>query len=324
MANLAILSAILSAALLAASPLSGTLDMTTVVNTVNTIDATSSAEAQFESSGSQLPEPPSLADLIQAQVAPETLQGFDTVVLTQINALFGSENLPQANGGSVEPGIYITVTPQKLLVFDQEILALTDGVVPPGPASRECKSGCKSSLWSPFRRVWLEALEEAQTYVLEIPGRVLFGVEASVPAKTLVELAYAVAETRPGEPPSFALLVNGSNAGLRARPFYLLPPGGMRVAPGDNALALRVTLGAGEAFSISAAHPRFASNVEGVGWKDLAAKMVAVKKAHPNKGTIIIDVGDDATIGDVVMAMLATQKQFPTVVLTNGLPVKWG
>ncbi|KIG16130.1 hypothetical protein DB30_05002 [Enhygromyxa salina] len=295
---------------------------------VNTIDATSRVDASLEASvsalASQLPEPPSLGDLIQAQAAPQTLQGFDTVVLTQINALFGSENLPLANGSSVEPGIYITATPQRLLVFDEEILALTGGVVPPGPASRECKSGCKASLWSPFRRLWLEALEEAQTYVLEVPSRVLFGLEASVPAKTLVELAYAIAETRPGEPPSFSLLVNGSNAGLRARPFYLLPPGGMRVAPGDNALALRVTLGPGESFTISAAHPRFSSNITGTGWKDLAAQMVAVKKRYPNKGTIIIDVGDDATINDVVMAMLATQKQFPTVVLTNDLPVKWG
>jgi hypothetical protein len=39
---------------------------------------------------------------------------------------------------------------------------------------------------------------------------------------------------------------------------------------------------------------------------------------------VIIDVGDDATIGDVVNTMLAAQKQFPTVVLTNGIPVKWG
>ncbi|PRQ07987.1 hypothetical protein [Enhygromyxa salina] len=311
--------AILTTALLAASPLSGGM-----IDMVNTIDATAVVDVELDNSGTQLPEPPSLADLIQAQVAPQTLQGFDTVVLTQINALFGSENLPLANGGSVEAGIYVTVTPQKLLVFDEELLALSDGVVPPGPASRECKSGCKTSLWSPFRRVWLEALEEAQTYVLEVPGRVLFGVEASVPAKTLVELAYAVAETRPGEPPNFSLLVNGSNAGLRARPFYLLPPGGMRVAPGDNALALRVTLEAGEAFTISAAHPRFGSNISGVGWKDLAAQMVLIKKRHPNKGTIIIDVGDDSTINDVVMAMLATQKQFPTVVLTQGLPVKWG
>jgi hypothetical protein len=308
--------AILSAALLAASPLS--------VTPLNLIDATSSSSVELDAAASQLPEPPSLGDLMQAQVTPATLQGFDTVLLTQINALFGSENLPLANGSSVEPGIYLSITSQKVFVFDEEILALTDGVVPPGPASRECKSGCKTSLWSPLRRVWLAALEEAQTYVLEVPGRVLFAAEASVPAKTLIELAYATAETRPGQPPSFSLLVNGNNAGLRARTFYLLPPGGMRVAPGDNALGLRVTLGAGETFKVSAAHPRFAREIEGVGWKELAAQMVAVKKTYPNKGTIIIDVGEDATVGDVVMTMVAAQKQFPTVVLTKGLPVKWG
>jgi hypothetical protein len=216
------------------------------------------------------------------------------------------------------------VSPQQALIFDNEILDLQAGVVPPGPSSRECKSGCKSSLWSPFRLMWLRALEEAQTFTLEVPARVLFAAEASVPAKTIVELAYAAAETRPSGPPSFALLINGSNAGLRARPFFLLPPGGLRVAPGDNSLGLRVTLGASESFTISAADPRFAPNIEGVGWKELSAQLIGVKKRYPNKQVMVIDVGDSATVGDVVMAMVAAQKQFGTVVLTTGLPIRWG
>jgi hypothetical protein len=314
--------AVLAAALLAAPP----SPVVHASRAVNRIDASSSATLELEATGldATLPEPPSLAELIVAQVAPESLQGFDTVLLTQINALFGSENLPVANGGPVEPGVYVTVSPQQALIFDTKMVDLEGGLVPPGPASRECKSGCKASLWAPFRQVWLRALEEAATYTLEVPGRVLFAAEASVPAKTVVELAYAAAETRPGAPPSFSLLVNGSNAGLRVRPFYLLPPGGLRVAPGDNALGLRVSLGAGESFTISAAHPRFAPNIEGTGWKELAAQLAGVKKRYPNKKTIIIDVGEDATVSDVVMTMVAAQKQFSNVVLTDGVPVKWG
>jgi hypothetical protein len=306
---------------------------------VNVIDARSNDAVSLDAGLDLLPTPPSFLQLMQPPARPgkpvapaepdpdaggETLQGFDTILLTQINALFGSENLPLANGGPIEPGVYVSVSPQQVLIFDDKIIDLQAGVVPPGPASRECKSGCKSSLWSPFRQMWLRALEEALSYTLEVPTRVLFAAEASVPAKTIIELAYAAAETRPSGPPSFTLLVNGSNAGLRARTFYLLPPGGLRVAPGDNALALRVKLGAGEAFTISAAHPRFSPNIEGVGWKDLAARLVAVKKQYPNKETVIIDVGDDATIGDVVMTMVAAQQQFGTVLLTNGVTVKWG
>ena len=273
--------------------------------------------------GSLLPTPPSLADIIQAQAAPETLNGFDTVLLTQINALFGSENLPQANGGTVAPGLYVTVSPQQTLIFDEKIADLQSGVIPPSAASRECKSGCKAVLWAGFRRVWLAAVEEAERLALEVPVRVIFGAEASVPAKTLVELAYTAAETRPGNPPSFSLLVNGGNAGLRARPFFILPPGGIRVSPGENILGLRVTLGAGERFEISAAHPRFSPNVSGTGWKDLANQLAAIKKRYPNKGVLIIDVGD-GTVNDVVMVMLAGQKQFSNFVLTDGVPVKWG
>lgn len=316
--------AVLRVALLTA-PLAASLGTNSVELGVNVIDARSTdathVQAQLDS---PLPTPPSFAQLVAPDAGGETLQGFDAVLLTQINALFGSENLPLASGGPIEPGMYVSVSAQQALIFDTKIIDLQAGVVPPGPASRECKSGCKTSLWSPFRQMWLRALEEAQTYTLEIPARVLFAAEASVPAKTVIELAYAAAETRPGGPPNFSLLVNGSNAGLRARTFYLLPPGGLRVAPGDNALGLRITLGAGESFTISAAHPRFSPIVEGVGWKDLAAKLIAVKKSYPNKESVIIDVGDDATIGDVVNTMLAAQKQFPTVVLSNGVPIKWG
>jgi hypothetical protein len=293
---------------------------------VNVIDARVTQAADVEDS--PLPTPPSFAQLMQPAgtdaAVGETLQGFDSLLLTQINALFGSENLPIANGSPVEPGMYVTVSAQQALIFDTKIIDLQAGVVPPGPASRECKSGCKTSLWSPFRQMWLRALEEAQAYTLEIPARVLFAAEASVPAKTVVELAYAAAETRPSGPPNFSLLVNGNNTGLRARTFYLLPPGGLRVAPGDNALGLRITLGAGEAFTISAAHPRFSPNITGVGWQELATKLLAVKKQYPNKQSVIIDVGDDATIGDVVNTMLAAQKQFGTIVLTSGVPVNWG
>jgi hypothetical protein len=293
---------------------------------VNVIDARSNDAAQLDAQLVSALQPPKEkpGEIVEPAPDAETLQGFDTILLTQINALFGSENLPMANGGPIEPGIYVSVSAQQALIFDDKLIDLQAGVVPPGPASRECKSGCKSSLWSPFRKMWLLALEEALAYTLEVPTRVLFAAEASVPAKTLIELAYAAAETRPSGPPSFALLVNGSNAGLRSRTFYLLPPGGLRVAPGDNALALRVKLGAGEAFTISAADPRFSPNIDGVGWKELAARLVAVQKQYPNKESVIIDVGDDATIGDVVMTMVAAQQQFGTVMLTSGIAVKWG
>lgn len=309
--------ALLSAALLSA---------TTVTSTLQVIDATSSSTAeQVDSSGGLgLPTPPTFAELAMAQTEPDTLQGFDSLLLTQINVLFGSENLPIANGIAPQPGMYLTLTSDQVLVFDQKIIDLQDSVVPPGPASRECKSGCKASLWSPLRRFWLQALEESQTYSLGMPSRVLFGAEASVEARTLIEVAYAAAETRPAQPPSMHLLVNGNNAGLRSRPFYLLPPGGLRVSPGENALALRVTLSAGETWRLSAAHPRFSPSVEGMGWQELAKQLLVVKKKYPNKGAIVIDVGDDVTVGDVVNAMIASQKPFPVVVLTAGGPVKWG
>lgn len=270
------------------------------------------------------PEFESITQQLRAQEA-EVLVGLDTVILSQINALFGSEKLPLANGRPVEPGIYAIVSPDQLLIFDEKLSDLQAGTLPDGPASRECKSGCQAVLWNGFRNGWLQLIEESQNFALEIPNRVLIGAESSVPARTVIEVAYAALETRPGGiSPNLSLLINGGNAGLRTRPFYLLPPNGLRVAPGDNVLGLRVTLGASESYTITAAHPRFAPELSGTGWKTLAAELAKIKKAWPNKGALIIDVGPDASIGDVVNVMLAAQKHFEEFVLTEGLPVRWG
>ncbi len=270
------------------------------------------------------PEVEPISERLRGQEA-EVLQGLDAVILTQINGLFGSELLPVANGGPVEAGLYAIVSAQQLLIFDQKISDLEGGVLPAGPASRECKSGCRDMLWDGFRNGWLQLTEETQTFSVELPTRVMIAAEASVPAYTVVEIAYAAAETRLGGlTPDLSLLINGGNSGLRTRPFYLLPPGGLRVSPGDNVLGLRVTLGANESFAIDAAHPRFAPEVSGTGWKQLAAELAKIKKTWPNKGVLIIDVGKDASIGDVVNTMLAGQKHFENFVLTEGLPVRWG
>ncbi len=260
---------------------------------------------------------------LRAQPAPESLQGLDTVLLTQINELFGSEHLPVANGAAVEPGMYVLVSPQQVFVYDEKLVDLQAGELPAGEASRESKTGVTTTLWTGFRRAWLRTVEEAQTYVVEVPTRVMIAAEASVPGHTIVELAYAAGETRPAIPPNFSLLVNGGNAGLRTRPFYLLPPGGLAVAPGDNVLGLRVTLGANEAFEVGAAHPRFAPERSGTGWTELAKVLAEVKKGYPNKSVLIIDTGKSATVGDVVSVMVAGQKHFDEFVLTDGLPVEW-
>lgn len=268
---------------------------------------------------------PSLDPVLERARAQEVtvIAGLDTVILTQINATFGSEKLPLGNGAAVEAGMYVVVSPQNLTIYDQPLTELQGGALPESPASRECKSGCSQLLWTGFRNAWLQLDEESAYFGVEVPGRVMIGAEASVPASTVVEVAYAAAETRPGALPTLSLLINGGNAGLRTRPFYLLPPGGLRVSPGDNVLALRVSLGANEGFSITAAHPRFAPEVSGTGWKQLAAELSKIKKSWPNKGVIIVDVGD-ASVGDVVNAMLAAQKHFDEFVLSDGAKVRWG
>ena len=269
----------------------------------------------------------------------EELKGFKTVVLSQINASLGSENLPLAIGLPVEPGVYVTVTPERTLIFDRVVATVKNSQYVDDSAGaydagkfgddrigKECASGCSRSIFDAFYFSWLSLTQESQAIGTDVPNRVLFAVHSQLPAALLVNTAYGASESRPLQPPSLHLLLNGgAAAGLRSRPFYLLPPRGILVPPGQRILALTVKFKDDGTFVVSAADPRFGRTLKYSSPQELVAALSDVhRRKYPGKEVLILDVAESGTVEDVVNLMVAVQEMFPKVVLSNGQRVRIG
>ena len=253
----------------------------------------------------------------------EQLQGFSTVLVNQVNAVLGSENLPSAMGLPVEPGLYVTLAPTRTMIFDKVAATVQGGHYADQTRAAECQSGCARSIFDAFYFNWRSLAEESAAIGIDIPTRVLFAADQTLPAKHLIETAYAAAETRPGAVPYMSLVVNGGQAGVRARPFSVVPPKGLIVPAGQRVLGLTIHVEAGARYRITAADPRFARTLDADA-ATLLPTLKDIKKRYPSKETIIIDAGDTATVGDVVALMVAAQEAFPKAVLSAGAPVRVG
>jgi len=266
----------------------------------------------------------------------ESLQGFNTAVISQINRVVGSENLPLAMGLPVEPGVYVAVSPERITIFDRNVATVANGAVKDPMAGEfesgkfakgvgnECRSGCSRPVYDGFHDTWRRLVRESRTIGSDIPSRVLIGANASLPARLLVDTAYAATESRPTLPPSLFLLLNGGQAGLRARPFVILPPDGLLLSPGQRALGLTIKLEANGSFVVTAADPRFGRTLTYSSQQELGLALRDIKKRYPSKETMIVDVREAGTVDDVVQLMVLAQDHFPNVVLTTGQPVRVG
>jgi hypothetical protein len=157
-----------------------------------------------------------------------------------------------------------------------------------------------------------------------MPARVLLAAHAQLPARLLVEAAYAASESRPVQPPYLSIVVNGADSGVRARPFALLPPQGISVPPGQRPLGLRVTMSPDGKFRITAADPRFGRALEFATLPEVVAALRDIKKRFPGKDVLILDVLQAGTVSDVVVIMTAVQEDFAKIVLCNGQRVRVG
>jgi hypothetical protein len=264
------------------------------------------------------PEPPA-----PSRDGFDTLQGFTTVLVSQINAVMGSENLPTGTGSPVEPGLYVTITPERALIFDKVAATIQGGRYADATVAAECKSGCPRVVFDAFHHAWRGLAEESAALAVDLPARVLFAAHRDLPAITLLQTAYAAAETRPRPVPNLYLLLHGGGAGVRARPVFLLPPGGLAVPAGQRILGLRVRLEGGGRYTITAADPRFGRTVS-VDAAGLGPALVDIKRNYPGKEALILEPGEGASVGDLAQVMVVAQEQFARIVLGGGQKIRIG
>lgn len=250
----------------------------------------------------------------------EELRGYTTVVINHVNSVLGTENLPASVGVPVEPGLLVTLPLDRVQVFDRDVLALQGGRLTDTSIAPECQSNCPAALFDAFQEAWLETAVEASTFAVEIPTRVLFAVHRDLPASTLVEAAYAASETRPVGPPALSLLVNSARAGLRALPFFLLPPRGIELRPGSAALGLTVEVAPGR-YTIMSADARYANRTEVTSTQKLALQARDLKKRFPGKEAVILVPGEGTTVHELLSVAAVLVPHFPRIVLSKGQDV---
>ena len=255
----------------------------------------------------------------------ENLEGFSALVLKQVENLFGSQHLPSGMGTPVEPGVYVTLSTDKLAIFDHELPLLKEGKLADPTIAEDCLSECPLAFYSAFRRVWLGLNEEAHAIGVDSPSRILWGIEAKLPARTFLAAVYASSESwLGGSVPRLYLLLNGGPAGLRARVFSLLPPQGLVVQTGAQVLGLRVRVEGEQRYVISAVDPKFQRTLQIEGDANLQAALTDINKHYPGKSSLILEAGEHAKVEDLGRVMNQASEWFPRIVLSQGQVIRIG
>lgn len=247
----------------------------------------------------------------------QRLQGFSTVVVNHVTDAMGTDVLPVADGGGVEAGMLVTITLDAVHVFDRSVAALQQGRPADPTIAPECQSSCPAALYDAFGRSWLEAAVESTSFAVEIPTRVLLAAHRELPAATLLQVAYAAAETRPVQPPQLALVVDNTRGSMRALSFFLVPPRGLQLRQGSAALGLTIEVSPGQ-YRMRAADPRFGREQQVAGLGPLQALARELKKRYPGKETVILVPKDGVTVRELVEVAAAIQGSFPRLVLSAG------
>ncbi len=250
----------------------------------------------------------------------QELRGFATVLVTHVNRVMGTEHLPPFVGLPVPPGVIVTADRSKVQLFDRFSIPLSNGVPDQTPAPA-CRSVCPKVLFDTFLRWWFEMGIESRAHAVQIPTTVLVAAHKDLPVTTLVEIAYAAAETRPVQPPNFVLLTHGGPAGVRGIPFYLVRPGGLTLPPGSGVLGLTVTVHA-DRFVITAASPRFGRTLTARSVQELVAMLRDIHRHHPNKQALVYRFAPEVTVGNFVETYGAVRDEFPVVVFGDDEPVQ--
>lgn len=243
--------------------------------------------------------------------------GFGSVVVRHLGDTIGLDVLPDGEGTTLAPGLFVTIGLDKLWVFDREVAQLDQGHSRDRTAAAECARRCPASLFDAFQAEWLALAIEATQRSTEIPARVVIAAHNRLPASTLLETIYALASSRPIRPPELALVLGSRGRGLRGQQLFVLPPQGLELGQGSAALGLQVHFGRTQ-WRIKAEDPQFARELKADSTARLTAALRDVKKRFPSKSAIVLVPDETVSVGDLVATMLAVRAEFPLIVLSAG------
>ena len=247
----------------------------------------------------------------------QPLADFAPVLSQHLEKVLGVRNLPSGMGMPVGPGVFVTITPQRVQIFDANVATLTGGRAQDPQPSPDCKTGCPAVFFDALQRAWMDLAIEARGLQLEVPEQVLLAGHRDVPASTVVELAYAAAESRPIKPPSIQIVVHGERSGLRMQRVYLLPPQGLAMSERAATLGLTVRVAPGQ-YTVGAASRSFGRTLVAGSLQELRAILRDIKKHYPGKEAIILEPGQGVALGELVRVIETVRDDWSSIVLSAG------
>jgi len=250
-------------------------------------------------------------------VSVSRLSSFGSIVSTHVEQAIGANSVPLGNGLDLAPGVFVTVGPTRLDVFDRTIVPLQEGKVMDPAAAPACLSGCPAFFYDAIQFEWLRLAVESASLSVEIPTLVHIAAHSDIPAMTLLMVAYAAAESRPVLPPRMSLLVNSAGRGLRSQPFYLLTPGGIELQQGSAALGLTIRAVDGE-FEVTGADSGLGQSRRAQTLAGLQSILASVKKRNLGKDTAIVVPSDTMSTAELVRLMTSVREYFSRIVLSAG------
>lgn len=263
---------------------------------------------------------PASADPIASLQLVEQQSSFGAVLANHLRrALGGLDALPSGKGNTMVPGVFVTLGLDRMDVFEDTYAALQNGRPDPTPAP-DCASGCPAAFYDAMRSVWLQAAVETTKLGVELPGAVYIAAHRALPVETLLDAAYAAAESRPASPPRLGLVVDSPAGGLRAQPFFLLPPRGLELQAGSAALGLTIEASPGR-LRVTGSESTLGAGKAATELAQLRGILATVKKRNPGKDAAIVIPGEGMTVGQLVDLLTLVRSEFEHVVLSRGQPL---
>lgn len=259
---------------------------------------------------------------VQFQVATtpgiETLAGFPELLARELARAFDNTKMVHGTGYPVEPGYYVTMTPDRIQVLDRSSLELRGGRPVKPKIAGQCRSGCDTALWNLFSGLWRDSQAQDARARFVHPRRVLWAVSGDLDAQSFLGSAYAALETWPQSSlPAMYLLFDAGPGGVRSRQFRLMPPGGVTTASQNAALEFRVQVHPQGKYEFTAQSPQFGFSGVRQGADALQAGLVNVKRRYPGKRVVVIEPMSGTSMSDIALAMDATLELFPEAILDS-------
>jgi len=246
--------------------------------------------------------------------------GFAELVELHARKLGAWDRLALVAGAEpIEPSVYLTLLPDRVLVWDDEVLPLARGV--PAPAElASCPPLCLPHLRDALSRALFAEAARVRAAGARTPPRILLLADSRLPYRTFLAAAYSAAHASVGGPPDLRLAVRTGSGGSKLGQigFFLAPTHSVRVAENADPLLLQIAIE--DSRYVVRARRSWLPAAESARTPSAVATLIGELKARDTTKTVVfVSAAGAAPLGRVLELVAPVRALFPGITL-GGLP----